>query len=169
MRLASSTMQTRTNGFVWFAAALTGIAAACVFAVSPRAAPGSTANSALQLDATEAGGHIRISWNPEDMQVKRSTAATLEVRDGSRYEIYPVNGDSLRHGSLDYVHQSGDVLLTLTLFEDGTPGSKGMLRAISALAPEARMMAPDSAQRSRMKAKKGKASSYKRRQRARRR
>lgn len=162
-------MQTRANGLIWFAAALTGMAAVIVFAISPKAAGRSFAGSALQLSATETGGHIRISWNPQDLQVKRSTAATLEVHDGRRYEIYPVNGDALRQGSLDYVHGSGDVLFTLTLFEDKTPGSKGVLRAISALPPEVRMAAPATAQRSRMTGKKAKASSHRRAARKRRR
>lgn len=155
-------MQTRANGLVWFAAALAGTAAYFIFSISTRATVGSAGAPALQLGATETEGRIRLSWNAQDEQVKRSTAATLEVHDGSRYEIYPINGDALRQGSLDYVQQSGDVLFTLTLFEDKTRGSKGMLRAISALPPEPRLLAPANTQRSRMTGKKSKAPSHRR-------
>jgi hypothetical protein len=149
------------NALVWCAAALTAAAAAAVFAInSMRVERARDVNSVLHLEATEANGHIRLSWDPRQARVQRASSATLEVRDGDNSGSYPVDTQVLRRGSLDYVHRSDDVLLTLTLVEDGMPGSRGMLRAISALTREASVTAPATAERSRL-TKKGKAASFK--------
>lgn len=172
MRIKPARTQDRgSEGVVWLAAALMATAAAGIFFLASNPARGSDDDGAWRLAATEADNHIRVSWNPQEKQVKRATAATLEVRDGSRMERYPVNRDILRRGSLDYIHQTGDVLLTLTLLDDGAEGPKTMVRAISALAPDVTVAQLETAQRSRVVegSQRQKAKAVKKRARARRR
>jgi hypothetical protein len=88
----------------------------------------------FRLNVMEQGGRIRIDWDPSSPAVLSGKSATLFTRDGDATHEYPVSGDALRGGGLDYLRRSNDVLLTLRILPGGAEAS---VRAVIAPVPPA--------------------------------
>lgn len=115
-------------------------AASILFFLKPfeRVAPApSDEPQLLTLKAADQAGRLRVDWDPRSQVVQSAEAATLEVQDGGTFHRYPVSEQVLRHGGLDYVRKTGDVLLTLTLYSNGQPGQQATVRRIERLQPPA--------------------------------
>jgi len=85
----------------------------------------------LDLKVADQNGRMRIDWDAANPAVQTAQGATLEVEDGGVFNRYPVEANILRSGGLDYVRRSEDVLLTLTLYQDGRPGMQSSVRRIA--------------------------------------
>ena len=116
---------------LWLASGVTAGLALGIFAFAHRPGIPETSVQPFQVDATEVDGRVRLTWNPELPQIKAATGGTLEVRDGDKSESYPIEGKMLRRGSLDYVRDSKDVLLSVRLLENRKPGSQSVIRVIA--------------------------------------
>ena len=100
---------------------LTAIAAA-VFLTEPLSSKQAKPRPSLELRVADQNGRMRVDWDANRSDIQTAPGATLEVEDGGVLNRYPVEPNVLRSGGLDYVRQSDDVLLTLTLYHDGHPG-----------------------------------------------
>jgi hypothetical protein len=87
----------------------------------------------LELRVADQNGRMRVDWDASNAAVRTAQGATLEVEDGGVFNRYPVEANILRSGGLDYVRRSEDVLLTLTLYQDGRPGTQSSVRRIAPL------------------------------------
>ena len=85
----------------------------------------------LELKVADQNGRMRIDWDSSNPAVQTAQGATLEVEDGGVINRYPVEADILKSGGLDYVRRTDDVLLTLTLYQDGRPGVQTSVRRIA--------------------------------------
>ena len=89
----------------------------------------------LDLRVSDQSGRMRVDWDTSNPVIQSAQGATLEVEDGGVFNRYPVEAKVLRSGGLDYVRRSEDVLLTLTLYEDGRPGLQSSIRRIPPVEP----------------------------------
>lgn len=123
-------------------------ASAAVYLLQPfqKLSPEVPKPAPFRLKASDLGGRLRVDWDPRNPAVQSAQAATLEVQDGGAFQRYPVTAQVLRNGGLDYVRKSGDVLLTLTLYENGQPGHQATVRRVeqvqAAPAPEPSVQQP---------------------------
>lgn len=109
------------------------ILAACVLIWADRDQPAGQGRAPdLELRVTENKGRIRVDWDPSAPAVKSATSAKLIARDGNSSHEYPVNGEALRGGGLDYLRRTNDVLLTLRIEETG---AEAAVRSIVAQPP----------------------------------
>lgn len=108
---------------------LLGLTAAMIFG-DPLRRLRPTSPHALILSATDLNSRMRVSWDPGVKAVQEAEGATLEVIDGAVTNRYPIEPRVLRSGTFDYLRQSEDVLLTVTLYRDGRPGLQGVIRSV---------------------------------------
>jgi hypothetical protein len=110
--------------------------------------------SVLPLQARDLDGRLRVNWDPAPEYVRKASGATLEVLDGGRVQRYPVDPRVVQSGTLDYIRQTEDVVLTLTLHADGRPGPQGVIRTVSGpeSAPAAAVQQAPSGERKRVAA-----------------
>ncbi|HUS07553.1 MAG TPA: hypothetical protein VMZ52_14695 [Bryobacteraceae bacterium] len=106
------------------------------------------APAALALRSTDLNGRMRVEWDPRQTEVRDAQGATLEVIDGTLTNRYPVDPRVLRSGSFDYLRQSDDVLLTMTVYKDGRPGVEGIIRSVGS-PPSGAALAPAPAEATR--------------------
>lgn len=93
---------------------------------------------ALILNTKDIGDRLRVEWDAGSRVVSSAQGGTLEALDAGRVDRYPVEPHVLQSGSFDYIRRSQDVLLTLTLYHDGQPGARGVIRSVSGIRlPEA--------------------------------
>jgi hypothetical protein len=105
----------------------------------------------IAMRITDVNGRLRLDWDTDNESVRRAQGATLEVNDGGVRDRYPVELRTLRAGGLDYVRKSPEVVLKLTLFQDGAPGVFAMVRSIGPiLEPVAVAAAPTPPRRRRV-------------------
>jgi hypothetical protein len=100
--------------------------------------------ASLRLQAVEDNGRVRIDWNQSDLAAFNADSAILRVEDGGTTREYPIDTKTLKTGGLDYVRNSNDVLLSLTLMSEGKPRTEGLIRTVVA---QAAPPAPEPAQR----------------------
>jgi hypothetical protein len=91
----------------------------------------------IALRITDLNGRLRLDWDTNNEFVRRAQGATLEVDDGGVRDRYPVEPRTLRAGGLDYVRKTPEVVLKLTLFENGAPGAFAMARSIGPIVERA--------------------------------
>lgn len=91
--------------------------------------------SVLPLQARDLEGRLRVSWDTTPDYIQKATGATLEVLDGGRVQRYPVDPRVVQSGTLDYIRQTEDVVLTLTLHSRGRSGPQGVVRTVSGPPP----------------------------------
>lgn len=84
----------------------------------------------IALRITDVKGRLRLDWDTNNEFVRRAQGATLEVDDGGARDRYPVELRTLRAGGLDYVRKTPEVVLKLTLFDNGKPGAFAMVRSV---------------------------------------
>jgi hypothetical protein len=89
----------------------------------------------LDLSVADREGRLRVDWDASNPVIQSAQGGTLEVEDGGIFNRYPVEAKVLRSGGLDYVRRSDDVLLTLTLYQDGRPGLQTSIRRIPPISP----------------------------------
>lgn len=89
----------------------------------------------VELRVADQSGRMRVDWDPSNPLIQSAEGATLEVNDGGVFNRYPVDAAVLRSGGLDYLRRNDDVLLTITLYQDGQPGFKQTVRRIGAVPP----------------------------------
>lgn len=106
---------------------------ATVFFSKPLKQREQQAGSFLDLRVADKNGRLRIDWDAANPLIVSSQGATLEVDDGGAFNRYPVDAGILKSGGLDYVRRSDDVLLTLTLLNNGRPGVQTTVRRISTI------------------------------------
>jgi hypothetical protein len=94
------------------------------------------------LRATEREGHIRLDWNPNAAAILRADTARLEAVDGGRPAAYPVENRILRSGGLDYIPQTKDVLLTLTLLRNGIIHEQAAVRSVGPIEQQPAIVEP---------------------------
>ena len=109
--------------------ALLGIAAVLVW-YEPLLPKPSLAFTPLDVRATDIDGKVRVDWDPELPVVRDAQGGTLEALDGGVMNRYPMEKRVLRSGSFDYIRQSDDVLLTMTLYRAGKPSAGSRIRSI---------------------------------------
>ncbi|MCS7023461.1 MAG: hypothetical protein NZV14_01575 [Bryobacteraceae bacterium] len=80
---------------------------------SREAAPGSKDQVGLKVLAE--GGHLHIEWNRHSRLVREADQAEFEITDGFRLTPIGLDASLLQTGTLAYAHQSGDVMVRLTL------------------------------------------------------
>jgi hypothetical protein len=107
--------------------------AALLTIIQPFASPKAEAVRPLTLKAIDLDERIRVDWDARHPTVRSADAAVLEVQDGAAFHRYPVEGKVLHSGGFDYVRKSPDVLLTLTLYQQGKPGIQSTARTIGAV------------------------------------
>ena len=90
---------------------------------------------AIALRASDQDGRIRIDWDTSSELIRAAQGATLEVDDGGVMNRYPVEQKTLRAGGFDYIRKTPEVLLTLTLFQDGKPGALATVRSVGPIHP----------------------------------
>jgi hypothetical protein len=93
--------------------------------------------SVLPLQARDLDGRLRVTWDATPEYIRSATGATLEVLDGGRVQRYPVEPRVIQSGTLDYIRQTEDVVLTLTLHSSGRSGPQGVVRTVSGPPPAA--------------------------------
>ena len=91
----------------------------------------------IALRITDLNGRLRLDWDTNNEVVRRAQGATLEVDDGGVRDRYPVEPRTLRAGGLDYIHKTREVVLKLTLIENGTPGAVATVRSIGPIVERA--------------------------------
>lgn len=114
----------------WYWTLLLAAAIAMLVYAQPFARLSAHASEPLTLRTTDVNGRMRVEWDPSQEAIRSAQGATLEVVDGSLTNRYPVDPRVLRSGSFDYLRQSDDVLLTMTVHKDGTPGVEGVIRSV---------------------------------------
>ncbi|HET8549546.1 MAG TPA: hypothetical protein VFL57_16150, partial [Bryobacteraceae bacterium] len=87
--------------------------------------------SVLPLQARDVEGRLRVQWDSSPEYVRKANGATLEVLDGGRVQRYPVDPRVVQRGTLDYIRQTDDVVLTLTLHGERGSGPQGVIRTVS--------------------------------------
>lgn len=123
----------RSETYLLLSTAILVALTTAIFMAQPLAAPQGKAKPNLALRVADQNGRMRIDWDASNSFVRTAQGATLEVEDGGVFNRYPVEANILRSGGLDYVRRSDDVLLTLTLYQDGRPGLQSSIRRIAPL------------------------------------
>jgi hypothetical protein len=85
---------------------------------STPAAPAPVARSPLALGVTDAAGHLQIRWDAAAPAARDAVKGTLEIADGERRSVIPLDGDRLRAGVFTYARESQSVDVKLAV-EDG--------------------------------------------------
>lgn len=116
---------------LWLAAGVAAGLALGIFAFTHKSGGPGQSTQPFQVDATEVDGRLRLTWNPDLPQIRVATGGTLEVRDGDRSESHPIDGKVLQNGSLDYIRGSDNALLSVTLMDNGKPGSQSVIRVVA--------------------------------------
>jgi len=136
LSLASTTgMETesvrRSGGRIWIAALLTFGLAAGVYYAGPIVAPSFRAPADdLSISASDSEGRMRVTWDRKSPLIENADSARLDVVDGVNQASYPVERSVLQAGSLEYIRHAPDLLLTLTLFHQGSPIHRGIIRSV---------------------------------------
>jgi hypothetical protein len=132
---------------------LTALAAA-LFLTGPLTSRHSKPRPTLELRVADQNGRMRVDWDAKQPWVQNAQGATLEVEDGGVLNRYPVEPSVLRSGGLDYVRRSEDVLLTLTLYQDGHPGLQSSVRRVSAVDTQIAQREPQAVPNSRTRSRR---------------
>jgi len=82
------------------------------------------------ISATEVDGRMRVTWDRNSPAIAQADGAQLDVRDGGSTISYSVGIPVLQSGNLDYVRNSGDMMLSLTLFRAGKPIDRSIIHSI---------------------------------------
>jgi hypothetical protein len=116
-----------------------------------------TTQRGFGLRVTERDGHLRLDWDPSSEAIRTADGARLEAVDGGRAASYPVDSRILRSGGLDYIPQTKDVLLTLTLLRDGAVHEQAAIRSMAPVEQQAAIVEPPQRRVSRRAPTRGRA------------
>jgi hypothetical protein len=83
------------------------------------------------LTAADRDGRIQVRWNAKSGPVNAAQAAVLDVIDGNDMRRYPVDSKIIRSGALDYIRNSADATVTLTLIRDGQQIAQSTVQSIA--------------------------------------
>jgi proteasome lid subunit RPN8/RPN11 len=61
---------------------------------------------ALSLWVADIGGQLLIEWDRSAKPIRDAKDATLEILDGDKRTVLPIDGDRLREGSVDYARHA---------------------------------------------------------------
>jgi hypothetical protein len=120
--------QPHNSGSPWKWTLIVSILSLAAFVARPYLVP-STHEGPLTLNATDKNGRVQMQWDPRSDVIQSAQGALLDVVDGTEVQRYPVDFKVLSSGALDYVRNTGEATLTLTLFRDGHPISQSVVRS----------------------------------------
>ena len=106
----------------------------------------------LELHATDRNGLLEIQWNGNSPALRQARSGTLEISEGSRSHIFPVDAEFLRGGSISYARRSEVVTVRISVtLQDGSEvhqrwayvGDMGSGRAVPGQAVAQQPAAPE--------------------------
>src|SRR4030095_14817317 len=124
-----------SDAWLWLGSVLLLAAAAFIAWFQPLAPKKLTSSKVIELRATDIEGKVRVDWDPRLDAIRDAQGGTLEAMDGGLLNRYPMEKRVLRSGSFDYIRQSDDVLLTMTLYKEGKPVAATRIRSVGPVPP----------------------------------
>ena len=73
------------------------------------------AANGLDLHATDRNGLLEIQWNGNSPALRQARSGTLEISEGARRHIFPVDAEFLRGGSISYARRSEFVTVRISV------------------------------------------------------
>ena len=75
----------------------------------------------LQLHATDRNGQLEIGWDGNLPALRLARSGTLEISEGPRVHIFPMDAEFLRRGSISYTRHSEVVTVRISvMLQDGS-------------------------------------------------
>jgi len=140
----------RRTQWTWFFAALAIFAGICgstlvylirLHPLAPGSPPAATkterARTALNLELTEQGSRLRVSWDRHNPAVERALAGVLEINDGERHQQIQLDAEQIREGAVSYKPNSTDLTFRLKLRGKNGENTAAVLRSLDGTAPKA--------------------------------
>jgi hypothetical protein len=140
----------RRTQWTWFSAVLAIFAGICggtlvylirLHPLAPASTPLATkteqAGTALNLELTEQGSRLRISWDRRNPAVEGAIAGVLEINDGGRHQQIQLDAEQIREGAVSYKPNSTDLTFRLKLRGKNGENTAAVLRSLDGTAPKA--------------------------------
>src|SRR5207248_7116541 len=102
----------------------------------PVATKAEVAGAALNLELTEQGSRLRLSWNRRNPAVEGGIAGVLEIGDGGRHQQIELDAEQIREGAVSYKPNSTDLTFRLKLRAKNGENTAAMLRCLDGTAPK---------------------------------
>ena len=128
----STSEKPRADRVPWVGAIVLFVATVSIFYVRGMGPAVSGAGVPFELQATDAGGQMRIHWDGRADNVAHADYAVFEVTDGEKQYHFPVSRGVLATGTIDYIRKSDDIAATLVLFKRGLETERRTVRSVSA-------------------------------------
>src|SRR5205823_5336668 len=139
----------RRTQWRWFSAGLTIFAGICggtlvylirLHQLAPATPPLATkterARTALNLELTEQGSRLRVSWDRRNPAVEGVIAGVLDINDGGRHQQIQLDAEQIREGAVSYKPNSTDLTFRLKLRGKNGENTVVILRSLDGTAPK---------------------------------
>jgi hypothetical protein len=111
-----------------------------VYPLAPASPPLATkterAGTALNLELSEQGSRLRVSWDRRNPAVEGALAGVLEITDGGRHQQIQLDAEQIREGAVSYKPNSTDLTFRLKLRGKNGENTGAVLRSLDGTAPK---------------------------------
>jgi hypothetical protein len=118
----------------WTATIATAILAAGLYFAKPMLVPAER-ELPFEIKVREVSGRVFVSWDTSSEAVRLAQDALLTAEDGGQIFEYPIPGETVAQGSLEYRRRSPKLWLTLSLLRDRQSIARAHVLSIGAPEP----------------------------------